>query len=234
MPYKNNKELPKKVKNVLPSKAQTIFRKAFNKAYEEYGEKRATRIAWAAVKKSYKKKEDKWVHKTSDKKDYSTVKYELKKDNITVTKKGEDKSYLEVILTDNQKDKHNMKWSDPALRGFVNQINAEGVKGYYPKSNKHEVLEKKFNEGMSPDEMEEYIQGLDTGIKAVSAKYDNGRLLSTLEVDNDILDEIQDKNVSIEARVPEFSIQNGTYKQGRLTSFIFADDVANERTGVVS
>lgn len=234
MPYKNNSDLPDNVKSVLPSKAQTIFRKAFNSAYDKYGEKRARRIAWSAVKKSYKKVKDKWVHKTKNKENYTTVRYTLQKDNIRISKTKDGKSQLEVILTDNQIDKHKMKWSDQALKGFVNQINSEGLKGYYPIEQEHEVLKKAFNDSMTPDEMEDYIKDLNTGIKAISAKYDNGSLLSTVEVDNDLVPMIKDKKISVEARVPDFSIKGDTYEQGRLTSFIFADDVANDNTGVVA
>lgn len=56
MPYKRNADLPKSVRNPLPQGAQSIFRKAFNSADEQYDdETRARRVAWAAVKKKYRK-----------------------------------------------------------------------------------------------------------------------------------------------------------------------------------
>jgi cation transport regulator len=63
MPYSKNDELPDNVKGVLPSAAQTVFRKAFNSAEKEYdSEETAIKVAWAAVKKAgYKKKGDEWV-----------------------------------------------------------------------------------------------------------------------------------------------------------------------------
>lgn len=63
MPYKINKDLPDSIKNNLPFHAQTIYRKTFNNAYKQYPEGLAHQTAWAAVKKSYKKKNDKWVKK---------------------------------------------------------------------------------------------------------------------------------------------------------------------------
>jgi cation transport regulator len=74
MPYRTNKELPKNIKNNLPSGAQTIYRKAFNNAVEQYKdpekrrgntslEETSHKVAWAAVKKEYKKKGDEWVKK---------------------------------------------------------------------------------------------------------------------------------------------------------------------------
>lgn len=74
MPYKTNKELPKSVKDNLPSGAQTVYRKAFNNANKQYKdpskrrgsssrEKTSHKVAWNAVKKEYKKSGDKWVKK---------------------------------------------------------------------------------------------------------------------------------------------------------------------------
>tara|TARA_Y100000310_G_scaffold334624_1_gene414813 strand:- start:130 stop:321 length:192 start_codon:yes stop_codon:yes gene_type:complete len=63
MPYSKNSQLPDAVKDNLPARAQTIFRKAFNASYS-YGEVRAFKIAWSAVKKSYRKSASgKWVKK---------------------------------------------------------------------------------------------------------------------------------------------------------------------------
>ncbi|MHA1867765.1 MAG: ChaB family protein [Candidatus Heimdallarchaeaceae archaeon] len=65
MPYKNIDELPKQVQG-LPDKAKKIFMNTFNAVYDKYGEKKAFKIAWAAVKKSYKKIKGKWEHKSFD------------------------------------------------------------------------------------------------------------------------------------------------------------------------
>ena len=69
MPYAQNEDLPPSVRHVLPSHAQDIYRAAFNNAYDRYGgngERRAHRIAWAAVKRSYQKVGDVWVEKRAD------------------------------------------------------------------------------------------------------------------------------------------------------------------------
>ena len=72
MPYTSNNDLPESVQNVLPAHAQDIYKEAFNSAFDEYKkpEKRrddtdreevAHKVAWAAVKKKYKKSDDgKW------------------------------------------------------------------------------------------------------------------------------------------------------------------------------
>jgi cation transport regulator len=63
MPYPSNVGLPPAVRNHLPPHAQDIFREAFNHAWQEYGgdEVRAFRVAWAAVKRSYRKRGRVWV-----------------------------------------------------------------------------------------------------------------------------------------------------------------------------
>lgn len=74
MPYARNADLPESVRDNLPQGAQTIYRNAFNSAWQEYAskdkrradttrEETAHRVAWAAVKKSYQKKADHWVKK---------------------------------------------------------------------------------------------------------------------------------------------------------------------------
>lgn len=66
MPYSSNSDLPDNIKNALPSGAQTIFRKAFNAAEQEYDdEETVIRVAWSAVKNEYKQNEDgEWVKKS--------------------------------------------------------------------------------------------------------------------------------------------------------------------------
>jgi cation transport regulator len=68
MPYASNDDLPARVKNHLPGHAQDIFREAFNNAWRTYGarqqhrrEEIAHRVAWAAVKKRYRKVGKDWA-----------------------------------------------------------------------------------------------------------------------------------------------------------------------------
>ena len=76
MPYKNVSDLPAQVRDNLPQHAQEIYRAAFNSAWDEYKdaderrgddsrEETAHKVAWAAVKKEYEKKGDRWVKKGS-------------------------------------------------------------------------------------------------------------------------------------------------------------------------
>jgi cation transport regulator len=67
MPYDANSDLPPAVRHHLPQHAQTIYREAFNHAWQSYAhagerhEEIAHRVAWAAVKKRYRKSGDDWV-----------------------------------------------------------------------------------------------------------------------------------------------------------------------------
>jgi cation transport regulator len=67
MPYATIEDLPPAVRH-LPPHAQEIFRAAFNAAWQSYAdhgpsrrEEIAFRVAWAAVKKRYRKIGDGWV-----------------------------------------------------------------------------------------------------------------------------------------------------------------------------
>ena len=57
MPYDSNDKLPDGVKDALPADAQTIYRKAFNSAFDG-DDSAAAKIAWAAVKSAGFKKGD--------------------------------------------------------------------------------------------------------------------------------------------------------------------------------
>lgn len=68
MPYASNDDLPPPIRHALPEHAQDIYRAAFNNAWRTYGarepqrrEEIAHRVAWAAVKKSYRKVGDRWM-----------------------------------------------------------------------------------------------------------------------------------------------------------------------------
>ena len=75
MPYDRNADLPKQVRENLPEHGQTIYRKAWNSAWDQYKdpddrqgdadrEETAHRVAWSAVKEVYEKDDDgNWVRK---------------------------------------------------------------------------------------------------------------------------------------------------------------------------
>jgi cation transport regulator len=59
MPYERKADLPESVKDNLPAHAESIYKEAFNSAWDQYDhdEDRAHRVAWGAVKKQYHKNE---------------------------------------------------------------------------------------------------------------------------------------------------------------------------------
>ncbi|EPQ1331532.1 putative cation transport regulator ChaB [Serratia marcescens] len=78
MPYHSTNDLPDNVKHVLPEHAQAIYqaiyKEAFNSAWQQYREpderrgddsreETAHKVAWAAVKQSYRKGDDERWHK---------------------------------------------------------------------------------------------------------------------------------------------------------------------------
>ena len=73
MPYASVEDLPPPVQAHLPQHAQEIYRSAFNNAWTEYAERgpvqcetTAHRVAWAAVKRKYRKSGDRWVAREPD------------------------------------------------------------------------------------------------------------------------------------------------------------------------
>ncbi|MEX2648593.1 MAG: ChaB family protein [Alphaproteobacteria bacterium] len=70
MPYRSNDDLPPSIRERLPPHAQDIFRAAFNSAWRQHAgedglEQTAHRIAWAAVRRRYRKSVDEWVETRS-------------------------------------------------------------------------------------------------------------------------------------------------------------------------
>jgi len=74
MPYETLQDLPKSVSDVLPNHAQEIYQAAFNNAWDQYAdpedrqgddsrEQVAHKVAWLAVKQTYKKENGNWQKK---------------------------------------------------------------------------------------------------------------------------------------------------------------------------
>ena len=66
MPYRSNADLPPAVRSHLPTRAQDIYREAFNHAWQQYaadprGEEIPHRVAWAAVKRRFHKADGDWA-----------------------------------------------------------------------------------------------------------------------------------------------------------------------------
>lgn len=96
MPYSSIDDLDKDLKNVLPKHAQSIYMRAFNSAVLDQGKSEdvARRIAWAAVKRKYRKGEDgKWHPISSNRISFNRTTREdcgefWKYPDVVVTKRG--------------------------------------------------------------------------------------------------------------------------------------------------
>ena len=72
MPYASVENLPSPVRAHLPLHAQEIYLAAFNNAWTEYKgrhleqhEQLTHRVAWAAVKRKYRKSGNRWIPRQS-------------------------------------------------------------------------------------------------------------------------------------------------------------------------
>ncbi len=73
MPYASVEDLPPSVQAHLPPHAQEIYLSAFNNAWTEYEargpaqrESTAHKVAWAAVKRKYRKSGERWIPREPD------------------------------------------------------------------------------------------------------------------------------------------------------------------------
>lgn len=71
MPYHSLDDLPQPIQMHLPLQAQEIYRSAFNRAWVNYAtlppvekDQAAHRVAWAAVKRCYRKAGHDWVERS--------------------------------------------------------------------------------------------------------------------------------------------------------------------------
>lgn len=214
----------------LPKPVQEYYNKTLSKISERPN---AKRIAWALTKSKLHKENDMFIGKESDFETYETVTYTFNAEEIHVSKALDDLVYVDYTISNNKQDADGQSFTDFALSLFNDQINNEGLTGYLPNSG-HEILHMAKNKGMTPDEIEEYIKSLNTGIKAISSNYKDGNLIATVEMPKLVFEHVKDMGVSIEARIPKSAYRGKQFHQGRLTSFIFTNNPANNNTGLVA
>lgn len=125
MPYSSINDLPSSIRNALPTHAQRIYLSAFNSAYSQYkDDSRSAAIAWAAVKRKYKKNEkDEWVAKSEDWDslfiDTGDIVWELK---------GEvEEPYVVATISNTEIDQVKDMMTPSALKKIVDMINGKSV-----------------------------------------------------------------------------------------------------------
>ncbi len=128
MPYASISELPERIRKALPKKAQELFLKVFNKAYEKYDESTAFKIAWAAVKKKYQpSKSGKWVLNS----DGQVLSYERV---LPLGDVEEVRKYIEFVVTSTSLTTKKEKFHRNFLLSIGNQL--QGIKGDLEHANK--------------------------------------------------------------------------------------------------
>lgn len=226
MPYNSTSELPESLKK-LPVKAQQMFMTTFNNSYERVGEESAFKVAWAVVKKNFKKVDDKWVARGMGL-DLFTFSMETKGE--VFIQKGEDgEYYLEAVLSDVILDSQGKRFTTEALQEYANQINNHGISGFITHADWKEFIMKHSH--LSEDAFVAKARESRKGIlKAVRAVFENGKLWIKALIDKRYLNRVKEFNkVSIEALVPKRLQTNSEYKGGYVLGFALDNAAVNPR-----
>ena len=211
----------------LPKAAREMWEAIYKEAKPKYGEDRAGKIAWAAVKKKFKKVEDKWVAKAKDLNISTVIFYKFIADEASISKSEDGYSYMDYVLSSSTEDLAGHSFGGMALTSMVEQINKEGLVGRI-ENGQHELWKRLKDSGKTPDEIEAELQNLDTGIKAVSARKESNKVIARLRVRQDIMNEVMKYDgASIEARFPKEAMRAGVIGQARLQGFVLTNNPTN-------
>ncbi len=142
MPYRSIDDLPEQVK-VLPVEAQRVFLKVFNDNVEEFGEERAFRIAWGAVKQNWEKDEEtgRWVRKGME----VSFSYLAKTEPL----ERDGKHYAQIYVIDTTKNRAGWKVTDEALKNALSSLLGKPLIAYPDHSGQVEIGN--FVEATKPD-----------------------------------------------------------------------------------
>lgn len=226
MPYNTIKDLPESIKK-LPIGAQKIFRSAFNSSFKKNGEERAFKIAWVAVKRRFKKVDDKWVAKGLG---HCFYRFELaQNDNLFIQKGKDGEYYLEGVLSDNKMDSMGKKFTPETLKDFAHQINKRGIFGGITHG-EWDSLKMKYSH-LSEDEFIEKALNERKGIlKVIKAVFDKGKLWIKALIDKRYLNHVNKfKSMSIEALIPKKYQQGDQYTGGTVLGLALDNSPVNSR-----
>lgn len=230
MPYKTNEELPKSIKK-LPQKAQTMFRKAFNSAYAKYeDEEKSFQIAWALVKKHFKKKNGEWVAQSMG---YELFTFELENTgDVFIQQSNDGNYYMEAMLADTLPTTEGWAFTEETLRDFANQINTHGIMGGITHREYQDLLIKYSH--LPADEFVQHARTERKGIiKSVKAIYENGKLWVKALIDKRYINHAKKFNkVSLEAWIPKKFQKGMKYLGGKILGLALDNRPKNPRTSV--
>lgn len=218
--------MPTQILNKLPKKAKELYDATLKAALQTHDKVRAGKIALSHVLNQFNPVGESWVAKFKENPKYHTIKYVFEAEAGSVSKSIDGLIYRDYVLSTVNKDLTGEAFSDFALKRMTEQINEEGVVGRVDSS--HYTWKQLSKEGKDEGQIEDILQSLDTGIKAISANYNNGKLVARVSFTEEAFKSAKDlKGASIEARYPESSFVNGVYHQARLQGFVLTNNPAN-------
>lgn len=216
----------KEIFKKLPKSAKTLWEDTHNRAGKIYSNETAERIAWTAVKNRLHKTEDVWTAREEDFQNFKTVSYEFVADKVTTGRSENGFTFIDYVLSSNAMDSHGTRIGVMALNNFVDKINSKEVVGRV--ESKHNLLGDLKHRGLSSEEIEEYMNSMNTGIKAVSAKITpDKKVVATIRVKDELVQEVKDIGVSAEFSYPVQYENQVDIPTAELRSFILTPNPSN-------
>jgi cation transport regulator len=175
MPYATNQDLPDSIKNSLPDSAQSIYRNAFNSAYEkEPSDEKASKIGWGAVKNAGWEKTSggNWMKNNSELKDVEVFSTGLHKgekwteddlDNMVANYHAL-KDQIKPVLKMAHNNEMHKKDGKPAM-GWMSELKRVGNKLVAAFSDVPELVRNAINKKLYKRVSSEIYRGLNIGGK---------------------------------------------------------------------
>jgi len=203
MPFRTVADLTKRVKSVgaLPSAAKRMFLRVFNTSLSKFGEERALKVAWAAVKKRFKRKPDgTWVARSSSFGGVTYFTFEATPAEKFESRSEDGNILHNYVLTDNLPDKFGTSPSNELMQEWAVWINEATPEV----DTDHNLWTNAVNTyGGDETEVAKVMQFKKGVAKAVKAFVDKGQLIVSLLFDKRYNKHIEKfSGLSIEAGVP--------------------------------
>lgn len=219
--------MPVEMLKKLPERARRIWESAYETARKKYSEERSARIAWAAVKKRFKKVEGRWVGKTVDSEKTVSVYYEFAGE-FMVQKDKDGNLFVDAVLSGTDPDEVGDGFSEEALKSYAEQINERGIKG---RIDDHKLFDSLKKQGYTPDQIQQLLSEDDSPIEAVKAWFKDGKLYIRNLIKKGFEKVVNTfKGLSLEARVPKnLATPNGkglTYRGGEVIGYTLTNKPA--------
>lgn len=234
MPYKSVKELPSAIKK-LPIKAQEMYMEAFNSSYSRnQDDALASKVAWAVVKKRFKKVNGEWVGHSFG---YNLYTFELEQVGDTFIQHADDGNvYMESMLADTLPvidDSGAWSWTEEALIDLAKQINDNEIQGGITHQEYQDLIMQYSH--LPRDEFVQHARTKRKGIfKAIKAFVRDGKLFIKSLIDKRYVNQAMKFNkISIEALVPREMKKAGKYLGGTILGFALDNRAKNQRTNVL-